>query len=224
MNPDLLKSWLRKQKASAFAQHLLLGLLGLLAGLLVLFLTFWFTYAVIWFGWLGVSAVSDLIFSRKLSLSHALRLAASGIFLLLLFLQHFRTSRWHWGDYPNRDYNEDVALVAHVSPLGALGALLVYPGASANMIADILLSGPRLVTGSCQLAAQGFRWRRLDENACAELLACLCSRPGAVPYEELQAAGRAACAAQLRGVAGVQFLQKGVVLSGDLRHELSNLK
>jgi len=45
------------------------------------------------------------------------------------------------------------------------------------------------------------------------------------PHKDFAGSGQGvACAAQLRGVAGVQFLQKGVVLSADLRHELSNLK
>lgn len=50
MNPDILKSWVRKKKASGFAQNVALGVLGLGVGIVIFFCTFWFTYAVIWFG------------------------------------------------------------------------------------------------------------------------------------------------------------------------------
>src|SRR6267143_5803817 len=104
MNPDAIQFWVRKKKTHGCAQHALLGLLALSAGIVVLFLTFWFTYAIIWFGWGGVSAVSELLFSKKVYLTHGMRLLCSGVFVVLLFVQHFRTDPSHWGDYPKRDY------------------------------------------------------------------------------------------------------------------------
>jgi hypothetical protein len=223
MNPDAVKSWLRKKKISGFVLNLLAGMAGLVAGLAVLFLTFWFTYAVIWFGWYGVSAAGELVFSKKPHLSHGMRLSCSGMFLVLLFIQHFRTSPWHWGDYPKRDYVAAPGLQAQAGVMGALVTMLAYPGASANMIADVLLSGPRLVTGSFKVAAQGIRWKRLDEDGCAELLAFLCARTNAVPYEELKGAGWEEWFEQLRCIEGVHFLQKGLVLSDELRDELNGI-
>lgn len=219
MNSDAIKVWLKRKKSSGATSRILLAVVASLAGLVVLFLTFWFTYAIIWFGFHGVSAVSSLTFSKKLHLAHEWRLVASGAFLVLLFLQHLRTSPWHWGNYPARD---DYSYIAG----HALGpwALLRYPGASANMIVDILLSGPRLVTGAWTLARESGRLKELDVEGCSLLLTFLASRPLAVPYEELREAGWEDWFVELRNIEGVVFLEKGLNLSTELRHELASLK
>jgi hypothetical protein len=224
MNSELLKPWMRKQRRMGFVQHLLLGGFAFVAGVVVLFLTFWLTYGVIWFGWQGVSAVSDIAFSRKLHLNHEIRLACSGVFLVLLFVQHFRTDPWHWGDYPRQNYVDSPGAASHLGPAGSLGLLLVHPGASANMIADILLSGPRLVLGALKMFSRGAKFRRLDENGCAELLAFLQTRSALTPYEELISAGWEPWLEQLRLLEGLSFLQKGVILSLELRTELNALE
>jgi hypothetical protein len=152
MKTEAVQAWLKRKRSSGATSRLLLAIGVLIAGLVVLFFTFWFTYAIVWFGFQGVSAISSLMFSKKLHLTHEWRLIISGIFILLLFIQHVRTSPWHWGNYPQRD---DYSFIAgHV--LGPW-ALLRYPGASANMIADILLSGPRLVTGTWTLIRESSR-------------------------------------------------------------------
>jgi len=99
--------------------------------------------------------------------------------------------------------------------------MLAYPGASANMVADILLSGPRLVTGAWNLCRESMRLARLDETGCAELLAFLSRCDMAVPYDELRGAGWEDWFGQLRSIEGVLFLEKGVGLSAELRKELS---
>ena len=222
MNTDVIKKWLQKKKASGAAARGLLALLAVLAGVVVLFLTFWFTYAVIYVGCMGASAFSELAFNQKLRLTHGWRLAGSGLFLVLLFIQHFLTSPWHWGDYPRRDYVSAPALQYHAGVAGGLAFMLAYPGASANMIADILLSGPRLVTGAWNLGRESMRLARLDETGCAELIAFLLSCNAAVPYDELRSAGWEAWFGQLRCINGVVFLEKGLSLSGELRNELNN--
>jgi hypothetical protein len=219
MNSDAIKVWLKRKKSSGAASRVLLAVVALLAGLVVLFLTFWFTYAITWFGFQGVSAVSSLIFGKKLYLAHEWRLVTSGVFLALLFVQHLRTSPWHWGDYPARD---DYSIMAgHV--LGPW-ALLRYPGASANMIADLLLSGPRLVTGTWTLIQESNRLKHLDVDGCSQLIAFLASRPIAVPYVELREAGWQDWFAQLRNIEGVVFLEKGLNLTAELRKELAGLQ
>jgi len=218
MSPDAIKPWLHRKKSSGATSRLLLAIVALLGGLVVLFLTFWFTYAIVWFGFQGVSALASLIFSRKLHLTHEWRLLVSGVFIALLFLEHLRTSPWHWGDYPERS---DYSFVAgHV--LGPW-ALLKYPGASANMIADILLCGPRLTTGAWVLIQESGRIKRMDVNGCSQLLAFLLSRPAAVPYDELREAGWEDWFAQLRNIEGVVFLDKGLNLTAELRRELISL-
>ncbi len=216
-----IQNYLAKWKARSSVSHALLALGAFLAGAVVLFLTFWFTYAILWFAWHGVSAASDLAFGKRLPLSHAGRLIGSGIFLALLFVQYFRTSPWHWGDYPRRDYPAHPALQPQ-SGAGSMVWLLAHPGASANMIADILLCGPRLVVGAGRLAVKSFRIARLDPEACARLLAFLLTSNGAVAYAELRAAGWEPWFAQLRCLDGVHFFEKGLSLSDELKQELGH--
>ncbi len=201
-----------------------MALFALLAGLVVLFLTFWFTYAIVWTGWQGMAAIASLVFSKKLHLAHEGRLAVSAVFLVLLFIQHFRTSPWHWGDYPREDYVAAPGLQAHAGVAGALGFMLAYPGASANMIADILLSGPRLVSGAWALWRESRTVTKLDVEGCSQLLAFLASRPVAVPYAELREAGWEDWLPQLRSIDGVVFLEKGLNLTAELRKELVQLQ
>src|SRR5436190_627892 len=113
MNSDAIQMWLKRKKSSGVASRILLAIAALLAGLVVLFFTFWFTYAIIWFGFRGVSALSTLTFSKRLYLTHEWRLIASGIFIVLLFLQHFRTHPSYWGKYPKQDYVSAPALQYH---------------------------------------------------------------------------------------------------------------
>jgi hypothetical protein len=218
MNLDAIQSWLKRKKTSDAAMRRITAVLALVGGLVVVFLTFWFTYAIIWFSFQGVAALGSLFANQKLRLAHEWRLVISGGFLVLLFIQHLRTSPWHWGDYPERD--DYSFLAGHV--MGPW-ALLKYPGASANMIADILLSGPRLVTGSWQLWREAARLQALDAEVCSQLLAFLLSRPEVVPYDELREAGWEEWFGQLRGLEGMVFLERGLKLSSELRQELLNL-
>jgi hypothetical protein len=200
-----------------------LSCLAFLGGLVVLFLTFWFTYAIIWFAWFGVSAVSELALGKRLHLSHEARLICSGVFIFLLFVQHFRTRPEYWGDYPHENYVPHPGLVAMSGAMGSLASLLAHPGASTNMIADILLAGPRLVVGSVKLAGKAFQIRKLDEGPCSQLLSFLLQNGKPVPYAELQVAGWEPWFEQMRCIEGVIFFEKGLGLSGELRQELNRL-
>lgn len=224
MNQEAVKVWLKRKKSSGATARCLLAFAALLAGALVLILTFWFTYAVIWVCVPGVSAVSELAFSKKLKLAHEWRLVVSGVFLLLLFMQHFRTDPHYWGDYDKDDYVSAPGLQAHAGVMGGLAFLLAYPGPSANMIADILLSGPRLAMGSWRLWRESRRFGELDEDGCSRLIAFLASQHSAVAYGELREAGWEEWFGQLRCIEGVIFLEKGITLSSELRVELSKLE
>jgi hypothetical protein len=219
MNADVIQSWLKRKKTSDAAMRRVTAVLAFFGGLVVLFLTFWFTYAIVWFGFHGVAALGSLFANQKPHLTHQWRLVISGVFLILLFIQHLRTSPWHWGNY-SRDDNYSF-FEGHV--LGP-GALLRHPGASANMIADILLSGPRLVTGSWALWRGATRLQALDAEVCSQLLAFLLSRPEVVPYDELREAGWEEWLGPLRGLDGLVFLERGLKLSSELRQELLNLR
>ncbi|MGC3959458.1 MAG: hypothetical protein QM813_16380 [Verrucomicrobiota bacterium] len=223
MNEAALQLWLKRKKSSGATARGLTAFMALLGGLLILFFTFWFTYAIIWFGVPGISAVTELAFSKKLKLTHEWRLIVSGGFLALLFIQHLRTSPWHWGDYAEANYVAAPGLQAVTGVSGSFASILAHPGASANMIADILLSGPRLVTGAWKLWRESRQLGAVDEDGCAQLLSFLASRAGAVSYEELREAGWESWFGQLRYIEGVVFLEKGISLSAELRQELGLL-
>lgn len=221
MNPNAVCTWLKKKKNTGFAGYSLCGLLALALGGLVVFFTFWFTYAVVFAANFGVSAILELALNKQFFLSHQSRLFVSGIFVALLFLQQFRTSRWRWGDYPKGDYSSAYSTRGH---FGAIGTILLHPAASANIIADLLLIGPRLIDGARVLIFQSLQMRRLDEPGCAQLLAFLHARGGVVPYEELKEAGWEPWFSQLRHIEGVVFLQHGLNLTQDLKTELNQLQ
>jgi len=205
MKSAMIKVWLKRKKASGMRWNCLLAVASSLGGITVLFFTFWLSYAVIWVGGQGIAALSDLVFGKRFYVSHEARLVCSAVFVGLLFLQHFRTDPWYWGDYPKRNYVAAPALQMRAGVLGGLAFMLAYPGASANMVTDILLSGPRLVTGAWGLAKEAVRLKRLDEDGCAELLAFLSGAPAAVPYEELKSAGWNDWLSQLHSIDGVFF-------------------
>ena len=73
MNPDAIKSWLKRKKTSDAIARRFTAALALVGGLLVLFLTFWFTYAIIWFSFQGVAALGALFANQKLRLPHEWR-------------------------------------------------------------------------------------------------------------------------------------------------------
>jgi hypothetical protein len=230
MNPDIFKAWLKKRNTLGFAQNLLAGGLTLLFGILVLTFTFWVAYGVIWFVITGLGDLSAMIAGKRLHLSHTPRLVFAGIFIVLLFIQHFRTRPGDFGEYGKLEYWDGHTLRPLKAPTSlyfghvrVAGMLLGNPGITVNMFADVLLIGPRLVAAAPAFIAQGFRLRSMDANACGDLLACLYSRPHAVPFEELTAAGWEGWFDQVRCIDGVQFLQKGVTLSSDLRSELDEL-
>jgi hypothetical protein len=137
---------------------ILLSAFAFAAGFLVLFLTFWFTYAILWFGMLGISAASELLFDKRLALTHVWRLILSSIFIVLLFIGNARTDREYLGDYPRRNYR-GIGIGTQAGVAGALLSLLAYPGASTRMISDLLFSGPRLVVYACRTAVHPFSKR-----------------------------------------------------------------
>jgi len=221
MDSAAIREWMIRWKTRERGRNRLYAILSLFAGVLVLFFTFWFTYAIVWFGSWGVSAIIDMVWNKKLHLTHEWVLILSGVFLVLLFVQHLRTDPLHWGDYPVRKYASSPGLQYHAGLGAALGTMLFYPGASANMIADILLTGPRLTMGAWKFERRARQSASMDGENCANLLAFLASRPMVVSYDELHDAGWESWLPQLRSIRGINFLERGLSLSQDLRAELN---
>ena len=199
-----------------------LGAFGL--GLVVLFLTFWFTYAIIFIGALGISALWELFFNHKLFIAHETRLIGSGIFLVLLFIQYFRTDPSYWKeDLARRDNFPAPGAAILGGQAFSLLSLLAHPGSS-RVIADLLLCGPRLLDSSRGFLGKAAQIRKLDVFSCSNLLTFLLHRGRLVPYGELYGVGWEAALEQLRNVEGVNFFEKGLTLSEDLRTELCGEK
>jgi len=226
-----IESWLRKRFAEEAAVSVLAGALAICLGVLVVMITFWLTYAVVWIAVFAVSGAFELTGARKIHLPHWLMMSLAAGFLVLLFHRHFQRSPWDRDDYSAPDAtpgdgfdNWGAALAVQGGALGSVFQLLRTPTASARFILEILDTGPRLLTGARGLFRRAQAVRRLDPAGCAWVLTMLSSRPGAMPRDELIAAWPQAnwprLWAELRLIDGLVFLEKGISLTQDLRSEL----
>lgn len=159
-------------------QRCALGLLGLAVGSLVLYATFYVAYGVVWFGYnFGVSAISELLFSKPLRLTHRSILCICWVFIGLLFVENQCVDRSHFVNARRRPGS--LALIWCAGTIAALATLLINAGASAKAITDILLSGPHLVRWS--LGAVWDSFRLLREHSLHET-----HRRAAAPEQEPQ--------------------------------------
>jgi hypothetical protein len=172
MTSPALESWLRQRFRSEAVLGILVGLATLTLGLLVMIATFWMAYGAAWVVIEGVSALSEIVGSRQFRIPHEGRLVCAGAFLALLFLSHLRTSPWDRGDYsyfgdPEAAMRMRVAETLFPRRFGEVNSiqrLLVHPGASSRMIAEILETGPRCLTGAWAMLCRAtsiFRYWRL---------------------------------------------------------------
>ena len=91
------------------------------------------------------------------------------------------------------------------------------------MIVSLLQTGPRLLFGSSLLLVRTLR-THIDWSVCLPLIEMLVTHPRAVPWDELAAAFPNttwdSARNQLRFLEGIVFLEKGLSLSMEFRHEL----
>lgn len=224
MNVEAIENHLQSWKSKSVVLSYLMAVLAFFLGLLVMFLIFWLAYAALFAAGMGIAAFSELIGNKQVHLNHHARLIGSGVFLVLLFIQHLRDDPWHYGDYPERDYKSAPILQFQAGLAGAFATMLAYPGATANIISDCLMSGPRLLCGCWRLFRRVARLRKIDVSTCAQLLFFLLQQAKATPYEQLHEAGWKSYLPMLQEMEGVVFLEKGVVLSEDFRAELAAIQ
>ncbi len=222
MTTEVIQRWLKKRIVLHIAGCWVGALLALLAGIFVLFLTFWLAYIVLFIGEDGISAVTGLFFNREFHLSHAWRMVVSGLFLVALFIEWIRHSPSDLGNYEKIHVSSGArALVPY---FGISSLLLANPRVSAAIIAKILYIGPRLVLGATSLACEAYRARNLETAECARVLLLLTSREKAVTYEEFRTLLPNTDWTTLKNilarVPGVVFLEKGFGLTDDLRKQL----
>ncbi len=229
MQHAAIQQWLKKKAAADAATGVLFSIGCLLLGGIVLVISFFFTYAVVWFGFnAGVSGFSELFFGRRLHLTHAGIVALSLSFVALLFWANQRISRESLGTLPRRNYPGPGP--GWIGLPGALISLLAYPGASTRMITDLLLTGPRLVSTAWSNTTKSTRLFRLDVAACSRVLAVLLRKAGRVSFAELTMSAELPnpfrVFRQLRSLDGVVFLKEepaGLSLTSELRRELADV-
>lgn len=223
MNVARIEEWLRRRLQRDANVCLLLAPTAILAGLLVLCFTFWFTYAVI----LLTTGIFPLLGSDWQP-SHTGRLWVSAAFVVLLCWEGWRRR----GPQPSGVFDEFAqsepsAVGTSFARTGGdyrIALIFRHPTTSARIIVDLLLIGPRLFFGGGRLLVESGRARAADTLAGARLLWTLLTQPRRVAYDELQAIYprdeliRAFHA--LRRIQGVVFLEQGVSLTQELRTEL----
>jgi hypothetical protein len=228
MTSEAVQHWLERKINLHIFGCWVGAVLALLAGVLVLFLTFWLAYFVVFMGEWGVSAVTELTYNRQFHLGHAWRLIIAGLFLVALFVEWIRRSPWELGNYGRVNAAPgSQALVMQGGAFSSFAMLLANPQASASMIAEILYAGPRLVLGAKSLAYEACCSRSFDSAECARILQVLVSKENAVTYEEFMAMHQGADWLKLKNklarFSGVIILEKGLSLTDELRQELRNL-
>src|SRR5215469_5675529 len=110
---EMIQNWLKKKIAQHTFSCWAGSVLALVAGVLALFLTFWFTYVVIFIAQDGISAITDLCFNHKFHINHFWRMILSGLFIAGLFYEWFRRRNAEPADYKGVN-----------SPPGARGLVL----------------------------------------------------------------------------------------------------
>jgi len=201
--------------------------LAFLAGLLVVFLTFWLFYALIFVMAGGLSAGWEIITSTKFKLSHPWRLAAAGGWLLWVCLGYWRRPNSNMDPLPKASYVAwSPTLHGGGTPAGLI-MMAAYPGATAHLLRDLFQTGPRLIHGAIALWRMVAPLKAIDPEFCAEYLGRLARASGVVTWEDLQAVHGPEhvpiAVEQLRAVEGVVVLNKGLSLTSDLRRELRPL-
>ncbi|HXI70878.1 MAG TPA: hypothetical protein VNN22_11040 [Verrucomicrobiae bacterium] len=224
MNLGSIKIWLKKNKSDKIIKKYFEAGLSLFGGIIVLFITFWLTYFVVWLASSGFFSVYELFFGTKLKLGSNYLLIISGIFIMMLFVQYLRMDPWSWGRYSQEEFDVDARLRSDVRELMPSVDMLEHSGNTAKAIADVLVTGPRLLMGSLSRLKEISQIKHIKVDKCAEALTFIYSRTDSVSYEDFHAAGFGEQLQQMKGIDGVSFLKSGLLLSDELRNEFNNLK
>jgi hypothetical protein len=228
MTTELMQHWLMKKLRRHIFGCWLGAALALVAGAVVLFITFWLAYCILSVAALGISALTEICFNHKFQLGHTWRLTLVGLFLVALFVEWLRRSPWDLGDYDMPTSRTPPRGVIWVGgTFGAFGALLANPQASATFITELLYSGPRLVLAVPSLVREACRSTRRNLPLCARILALLVSQGRAVSYQDLTESYPGMDGARLRNDLGwipdLVFLENSLSMTDEMRKELGHL-
>ena len=217
-----IQQWLRKKAAAGAAHYFLFALFLLSVGTVLLAVTFLFACGAMWVALNGAgSAVSEILWNRPLHLPLAAIVTVAAFFVVVLFFESARVGRKYFtrrDRWPSRSADRT----------GGFVNLLVYSDISSRLVADALLTGPRLVTGAWSCFRKASRLSRLNAEAGARVLAVLFSRASRCSFSDLaQLSGvpdPGKTAVQLRDIDGVLFIDldpPGLTLTSELRQELA---
>ncbi len=221
-----LQQWLRKKATAGAAHHFLFALFLLSVGVLFLAVTFFVAWAALWIALNGAgSALSQLLWNRPLHFPMSAIIALAALFVVILFIESARVNQKYLTRVSRR--NRWPSRSAGVT--GGFVNLLVYSDIPSRLIADALLTGPRLVAGASSCLSKAVRLWRLDAKAGARMLAVLFSRASRCPLADLAEGSGvpdpAETAGQLRDIDGVVLIDlnpPGLALTSELRQELAD--
>lgn len=224
---NTLEEWIEQKRGRQMPIILLLAPLAFLAGLVVLFLTFWLLYALLFvMGW-GVSAIVELVASREYMIPHFWRLLLAGAWLIGVCVSYARNPSSNMNPIPARDYVGWSPTFHGGGTAAGLVMLAAYPGATAHLLRDLFQTGPRLIHGALGLGRMFSAIKSIQPPFCAIYLERLVRAGSAVTWEELKNSdgpeSLKTAVTQLRSIDGVIFLEKGVTLPAELRRELRPL-
>jgi hypothetical protein len=225
MNSEHLTHWFKRYVAVRKFGCWMGAPLMLIAGVIVLFLTFWLTYFVIFLADSGFNELIAIFTGHAWHLSHNVRLIVSALFIILLFISWARTTPWKAAHFRPVRESAMVDAFAGSQNVGPFAKILSNPQTSANIIAQALYFGPHLVMGSWNLVRQA-RWlSSIDQPACASALEFLLSKPGRVTQSEFAAERPHLKWSEVRtglsGVYGVLLSTDAMQVTNDFRDELS---
>jgi hypothetical protein len=199
----------------------------LIAGAIVLFLTFWLTYFVIFLADQGFNELIQIFSGHAWHLSHNVRLILSAIFIVLLFFGRARTTPWQVANFRPVRENAMLDAIADSQEVGPFAKILSNPQTSANIIAQALYFGPHLVLGSWNLVRQAGWLSSINQAACVSALELLLSRPGRVTQSDFASERPHLRWPEIRsglsGVSGVLITNEAMQITNDFRDELSGV-
>lgn len=227
MNSEQIQAWLQKRLSIAGAWNLVAMAGCLLGGLLVLFVSFWVAYGVIWF-------ISHSIFP----LSHRVILFIAGGFMTLVVILGARQN-WQNLDPLEQQVRLGGQMDITLTPWPRLGVGLDTDAvkysafeirSTASVINSILCGGVLLVLGSLPKLRRFRRLRRIDVGGCARVIALLHAAAKRQSFSEiverLPGLNPVNVFDDLRYIDGVLFLSReppGLMLDTEVRSELNRL-
>lgn len=227
MNTDAVQVWIKKRVGAAVIWNAVAMAGSLLSGLLVLFISFWVSYGVIWF-------ISHSFYP----LAHrTILLIAAGFMTLVVILG----ARQNWEDLEplQREVrlarDMDITLTPYTRygmsyNTNAVKAGIFEVQSMAYLINYVLCGGVKLVLGSVGKLNRARRLKAIETDECARVIALLRTTPRRYSFEEivqsLPGLNPVKTFDDLRYIEGVHYLSNepaGLTLLPELRDELNRL-